>query len=142
MLDNLYENIGGKIKSWAKWIFVVEAIAAIIAGLVMMFGDSGDDIMILWGLIILVFGPCVALVSTWLLYAFGELVEAVCDNKNTTEQIRRKMSTGVTIAVMSNTEKKATEAESISTSGAGAHRWICDRCKKLRTQNPCEFCGG
>ena len=29
----MYDNIGGKIKSWAVWIFIVEAIAAIIGGI-------------------------------------------------------------------------------------------------------------
>jgi hypothetical protein len=82
MLDTLYENIGGKIKNWAKWIFVIEAIAAAIVGLVMMLGDIGDDAIIWWGLLVLAGGPCVALVSTWLLYAFGELVEDVHAMRN------------------------------------------------------------
>ena len=40
MLDILYGNIGGKIKKMAKWIFIVEAIGAIIAGLVLMFTEE------------------------------------------------------------------------------------------------------
>ena len=73
MLDNLYENIGGKIKNWAIWIFVIEAIGAIIAGLVLII-ENGD---FMYGLLILVCGPIVALVGSWILYAFGELVEDV-----------------------------------------------------------------
>ena len=81
MLDNLYENIGGKIKSWAKWIFIVEAIGAIITGIYFVHRgitasfDSEPDILL--GFLILLLGPIVAWVSTWLLYAFGELVEDV-----------------------------------------------------------------
>ena len=72
MLDTLYEDIGGKIKNWAKWIFVVETIAAIIGGLALIFNDAAGI-----GLIVLIFGPLVAWVGSWFLYAFGELVQDV-----------------------------------------------------------------
>ena len=72
MLDNLYENIGGKIKNCAKGIFIIEAIGSIIAGLVLLFTDED---LILYGLLTLVCGQIVAWVGSWILYAFGELVE-------------------------------------------------------------------
>ena len=71
MLDNLYENIGGKIKNWAKWIFIVEAIGAIITGIVLAIEE---DILYIF---IAIGGPIVAWVSSWILYAFGELVENI-----------------------------------------------------------------
>ena len=74
MLDNLYENIGGKIKNWAKWIFIVEAIGAVMAGIALI---TTDDDLILAGLLTLFCGPIVAYVGSWILYAFGELVEDV-----------------------------------------------------------------
>lgn len=73
MLDELYENIGEKIKSWAKWIFVVEAIGAVIGAIVLIVNDS-----VLLGLLTLVLGPFAAWVGSWLLYAFGEMVETIC----------------------------------------------------------------
>ena len=74
MLDNLYENIGSKIKNWAKWIFIVEAIGAIITGVVLM---ATDEDLIVYGLLTLVCGPIIAWVGSWILYAFGELVEDI-----------------------------------------------------------------
>ena len=74
MLDNLYENIGRKIKNWAKWIFIVEAIGAIITGFVLL---CLDEDFILYGLLAMILGPFVAWVGSWILYAFGELVEDV-----------------------------------------------------------------
>ena len=65
MLDKLYEDIGGKIKSWAKWIFIVEAIAAIIAGICLIIDWEG-----LLGILTIVFGPIVAYVSSWLFIRF------------------------------------------------------------------------
>ena len=66
----MYDNIGGKIKSWAVWIFVVEAIAAVIGGIALIANDNG-----LVAFLTIVFGPIAAWVSSWLLYGFGQLVE-------------------------------------------------------------------
>ncbi len=70
MLDNLYKDIGIKIKVWAQVIFIVGAIGAVITGIVLL-----ADEFILAGLLTLFCGPIVALISTWLLYAFGQLVD-------------------------------------------------------------------
>ena len=93
MFDNLYENIGGKIKNWAKWIFIFEAIGAVIAGLVLLFTDED---LILYGLLTAICGPIVAYVSSWILYAFGELVEdvhAMRDKEGTTKEGHAKRET-------------------------------------------------
>ena len=72
MLDDLYRNVGAKIKSWAKWMFILEAISAIIGG-ILLWGNE----KILYGLLCMIAGPIVAFVSTWLLYAFGEITEDI-----------------------------------------------------------------
>ena len=105
MLDNLYENIGSKIKNWAKWIFVIEAIGAVITGLVLLFTD---EYLILYGLLTLVCGPIVAYVGSWILYAFGELVEdvhAIRNKEGTTEEkAKREIETRAKLEA----EEKAT----------------------------------
>jgi hypothetical protein len=73
MLDNLYSDIGNKIKRWAKWIFLVEAVCAIIGGIALLIEEE-----FLGGLAAIILGPIVAYVSTWLLYGFGEIVDKVC----------------------------------------------------------------
>jgi hypothetical protein len=75
MLDTLYENIGVKIKNWAKWIFIIEAIGAIITGFVLLIDWGFEDGW--WALFIIFFGPIVAWVGSWILYAFGQLVDDV-----------------------------------------------------------------
>lgn len=67
----MYDNIGAKIKSLATWVFVVEAIASIIGGIFILI----DELDLLIGLLLLLLGPVVAYVSTWLLYGFGQLIE-------------------------------------------------------------------
>ena len=77
MIDNLYSNIGEKIKTWAKWIFIIESVCAVISSFALMGNDAA-----LAGFILLFAGPLAALVSTWLLYAFGQLVEDVSALRN------------------------------------------------------------
>lgn len=78
-----YENIGSKIKSLAKTSFVVEAIAAVITGIALLLAeiDEGD---FPFGLLVILAGPIVAWVSSWLIYGFGEIIDKLCDiEKNT-----------------------------------------------------------
>ncbi len=72
----MYDNIGSKIKGLAKAIFIVEAIAIVIAGIVIMFAD--EDLIPI-GFLMLILGPIVAWVFSCLLYGFGELIDKACD---------------------------------------------------------------
>jgi len=111
----MYNNIGGKIKGLAKATFVVEAIAAVITGIV--FIDSDDD-MIPIGLLLIVVGPIVAWVSSWLLYGFGELIDKICEIARNTyngdiNQLERLRSQGlITEEEYQNTLWKEKECES------------------------------
>ena len=81
----MYDNIGRKIKGLAKAFFIVEAIATVIAGIALMAID--EDLI---GVLILILGPVVAWVSTWLLYGFGELIDKTCDIERNTRGGERK----------------------------------------------------
>ena len=83
-MDSFYENIGGKLKGWAKFIFVAEAIGAIIGGINLLGNDA-----VVAGLLLLFFGPIAALISTWLLYAFGELVEKTAANEENIAEVNK-----------------------------------------------------
>ena len=135
MLDNLYENIGSKIKNWAKWIFVIEAIGAVITGLVLLFTDED---LILYGLLTLVCGPIVAWVGSWILYAFGELVEDV-------GRIRKHFIPDATVTQNKETDipqkpacdfcrksnNKLKTYKSNSTLGSGESKFnLCEKCAK------------
>lgn len=81
MFENLYKNIGEKIKGLAVWVFIVETIGSIILGLILAFEE---DILYIF---ITLCGPIIAFVSSWVLYAFGELVEKTSNNGNNTRLI-------------------------------------------------------
>ena len=75
----MYDNIGGKIKGLAKTMFIVEAIGAVITGIVLL---ATNDDLIFAGLLTLFCGPIIAWISSWVLYAFGELVEDIHAMRN------------------------------------------------------------
>ena len=83
----MYDNIGGKIKGLAKATFIVEAIAAVITGISLMVAD--DDFLLI-GFLVMVAGPIVAWISSWLIYGFGELIDKTCDIERNTRGGERK----------------------------------------------------
>lgn len=83
----MYDNIGGKIKGLAKATFIVETIASVITGIFFM---ASDEDMIPIGLLIIVLGPIIAWVSSWLLYGFGELIDKTCDIARNTHIVGKK----------------------------------------------------
>lgn len=136
MLDNLYENIGVKIKNWAKWIFIVEAIGSIITGIVLAFEE---DILYIF---IAIVGPFVVWVSSWILYGFGELVEKTTDNENNTRRILKKLNEKSTYDSITFIKNKENPNKTNNTPPVvSTHKWRCDGCGNMRTQTPCEYCG-
>ena len=79
----MYDRIGEKIQTWAKMIFVVEAIASIIAGLVIM--SESDE---LYGILTIICGPIVAWVSSWILYGFGTIIVKLCEIADDTKYLK------------------------------------------------------
>lgn len=66
----MFDNIGGKIKFLAKVTCILEALAGVIYGFIILVGDTN-----FLGLLIMFFSPLVAWVASWLLYGFGQLIE-------------------------------------------------------------------
>ena len=104
----MYDNIGGKIKGLAKATFIVEAIAAVITGIVLWI-DTGE----LQYALILFCGPIVAWVSSWLLYGFGEIIDKLCDIEQNTRggQSKTKIKETAERAEKEAAEKRKRETE-------------------------------
>lgn len=119
MLDNLYEDIGGKIKNLAKWIFILEAIGAIITGFDFFSKAEYNKIFILYGFLIMILGPIVAWVGSWLLYAFGELVENVCAIRS--KEYRATVNT----TAVSSTTTTYTTKPSVVAAPSISNGWRC-----------------
>lgn len=93
----MFDNIGGKLKTWAKVFYAIELIAGIIYGIVkIVLGfDSGDDgEMLTSGIFTLLLAPFVGLLLAWLIYAFGHLVEQTEMNQENTRRIKEILAKG------------------------------------------------
>ena len=77
----MYDNIGGKIKGFAFVSFFILTIASVISGIGIW---SSDDDYIMLGILVMVLGPFLSWMLSWLLYGFGELIDKVTEiEKNT-----------------------------------------------------------
>lgn len=78
MLD-WFENVGRKIKTFARAWFWIETLAGIILGITMIvIGSSGmNEGLIATGVIMCIAAMFVAWLNTIITYAFGDLVENV-----------------------------------------------------------------
>ena len=126
----MYDNIGRIIKDLAQKVFIIEAIASVITGVALIvFGN----IMTVLGILVMIVGSFLSWVSSCLFYGFGELIEKNCEIARNTDTILKSLETHEV-----NQNTKITEKYQNTNS---SHRWLCNNCKKLRTQSPCEFCG-
>ena len=127
----MYDNIGEKIKSLAKGTFITEAIIAIITAFSLF--ASNDD-LIIYALFLLVLGPIGAWISSWILYAFGEIVEDIHAMRNKYYPIAEEQ------ANLETEEKAKHEAEEITYEKA--QTFTCPNCqRKVYYGNPMCECG-
>lgn len=115
-MEKLYANIGRKIKILAFVSFIVDAIGAVIAGLVII-GEDSDSLI--WGLLTIFCGPFVAFVGSWLMYGFGQLIETTDENHRELRKISQTMrdflSSGQQTAGKQTAEKQAAEKQTSAT---------------------------
>ncbi len=86
------------------------------------------------GLLLMVIGPLFAWVSSWLLYGYGEIIEKLGEIERNTHGSKAKQKAQEEKKEPDRDERTAEEYKSI-------HWWVCEHCKKERTQTPCEHCG-
>ncbi len=66
----MFENIGGKIKGLTKFIFALGVIACCISGITFLCARQ-----ITVGLIVLIGGPILCWISSFIMFGFGQLIE-------------------------------------------------------------------
>lgn len=130
-LDRYYTDIGGKIKVLAKWCFFIEALSCVLSGVGATF------YLLIAGMIeelyeAFLFIPLVpiavilaiiaAWVSSWFIYALGELVERVCS-------IDDKLPPNDT-AVITPAQNSKTAPSSMpkAPTASKADEWRCPNC--------------
>lgn len=83
----MYNNIEKKIKGLAGLLCVMGVLGSMLLGIILIANDS-----VILGFVLLFVGLPFSLISTWLIYGFGELIEKVCEIATNT-RILRNMST-------------------------------------------------
>lgn len=81
----MFENIGGKIKTYSKVIAWVGIVLSVLFGIIGMFTN------ILIGIFYAVFGSLLSWVGSFFAYGFGEMVEASVQSANTLREIRYEL---------------------------------------------------
>jgi len=123
MLEKLFEYPGSKIKSYAKIVFIIEAIAFLVAGVICLFNEA----TLILGLSLIIGGIPASYITNLFLMAFGDLVETASDSKHINAQILSKLNEkpaapvvpapvsvvtdGPTSVYVPKTEKQQTPAE-------------------------------
>lgn len=87
-----YKNIGEKIKMLAIIMFLVVAVVSIIMGIAIIIAGIVDGYgeLIGGGLVVMLVGPIWAYISSWVLYAFGDIA---VNCKRTADNGERKINT-------------------------------------------------
>lgn len=73
-----FDNVGTKIKNFTKWYCWVSIIVIWVASAICLFVGFADDTTLFLSLIAAVAAiimPFIIWISSWVMYAFGELVE-------------------------------------------------------------------
>lgn len=92
----MFDNIGGKIKIFAKIVCWIGIIASIISGFALI---SMSDVL---GVLTMIIGPIASWLGSFTLYGFGELIEKTAEIAENTKSLNRDIGS------------KKTNAESIS----------------------------
>ena len=94
----MFDNVGGKIKGFAKFICWAGIIASVICAAVFILGalSGGTDkesstLLAVYGVLTLVFGILVSWISSFKLYGYGELIDKVMDIEETVYEIKSRM---------------------------------------------------
>lgn len=73
----MFDNIGGKMKAFAKILCILGIIGASIGFIVMLIGgiEAEEAVVIIMSFVVLGVGILFAWIGSWGLYGFGELIE-------------------------------------------------------------------
>ena len=147
----MFDNIGEKIKGLAKVTFIVEAIGAIIMGIIFLADD-----LILTGLLTLIGGPVIAWISSWALYGIGEAAEYAKSanyyakqafekvNEKHTENKKTLTQTSITASICEPAERTEEHRERKSTfSVTDSGKIVCSQCnfEQPSGRKVCWHCG-
>lgn len=163
----MFKDVGSKLKGTAVILFIVGLLITLPIAVITIFIAfvAENGMVILYGCIMLLCQPIVSLISAWILYAFGQLVEDVeairiqtanVDNVTNIDRnirsieqllanekkktVEQKETTAV--SEESKKEEKARSDTPAQNVIVGDSTWICGKChsKNLMANPTCWSC--
>lgn len=122
----MYDNIGGKLKTLAKIEAGIGIVGSIISGIIMIaqggevssYIESAGSTMIGTGFLVMIVGSLASLISSWSLYAIGDISEKITEMYFGSSQTRVQ-------------ERPQ----------GGVKRRVCASCGYVGYENKCPQCG-
>lgn len=131
----MFENVGEKIKGYAKGLFIVQFVMYAIGGIVTLAVADGEPGLIIAGLVMLGLGWAIAWLNSVFIYGFGELIVKASEIERNTRSvgIHSDEKTSRTVIESENVNKEEVPKKI-------EHRWKCVDCGNLISKTPCPFC--
>ena len=127
----MFENIGEKLKGLAVFLCWGGIVSSVIGGISLMIRA-----LILAGLLTAVLGSLCSWISSWVIYAIGEIAE----NTEATRQV-----TVLNNARLNNKKEEAKKKQILavfkSTSKKTSTSHYCPHCGEVVTSRNCDMCG-
>ncbi len=82
----MYENISKKLKTLAKYIFGIGLVLSIALGIFIISYD--DPVSLIIGICVIGLAPILFWISSWLIYAIGDISEKVDRIEEKTKNIK------------------------------------------------------
>lgn len=120
----MFENIGRKIKVLAQVVFWVGVIGSCVAGLVVLVKMESAI-----GLLIMLGGGATALISGWLAYGFGELIDKtteIAQNANTLPKIQTAVERKSNNAVGDNNQSNNKSGVYVVSQEPSLEKWLAE----------------
>ena len=122
----MYRNLGGKLKKLAIALLILEALCAVIGGITIIKSAPRT------GLLLLIGGPILAYVFSWVLYGLGEAVEQASEAAYNTREM---------LEILQKRNEKESQAASRSrTTGDSSMSIVC-KCGERFYGDVCPICG-
>ena len=122
MFNFLFDNIGGKIKKLVVIIFAIMVVCFLCVGIALCTSSRGGTLP---GVLVMICGPIISWISSWLLYAFGDLVENISDNAENTREILELLRNNSQNSVLPHVHTAANQASNgINPSGISPHSTV------------------
>ncbi len=154
----MFNNIGRKIKTLAVvlfWIMMILGVLGSLIGGISIIATTGryDDTGVVFGILTIIFGSGFAFLFSWIgsffMYGFGQLIDDSEINRQTNQQILRRLESGSASAASNPdgfrpTYRPAAPAAPVSQnapvrSDGPAAGWYCKKCG-MKNEGTAKFC--